>query len=101
MSKRCLGCMETYGNEFSICPHCGYVEGTGAEEAVHIVPGVVLHDRYIIGRVVGYGGFGVTYLAWDNRLEQKVAIKEYLPGEFSTRMPGHTRVTVFNGEKRE
>ncbi len=101
MSKRCLGCMEAYGEEFSICPHCGYVEGTGAEEAVHIVPGVVLHDRYVIGRVVGYGGFGVTYLAWDNRLEQKVAIKEYLPGEFSTRMPGQTRVTVFNGEKRE
>ncbi len=101
MSKRCLGCMETYSNEFSICPHCGYVEGTGAEEAVHIVPGVVLHNRYLIGRVVGYGGFGVTYLAWDNRLEQKVAIKEYLPGEFSTRMPGQTRITVFNGEKRE
>lgn len=101
MSKRCLGCMETYSEEFSVCPHCGYAEGTGAEEAVHIVPGVVLHNRYVIGRVVGYGGFGVTYLAWDNRLEQKVAIKEYLPGEFSTRMPGQTRVTVFNGEKRE
>ncbi len=101
MAKRCLGCMETFGDEFQICPHCGYVVGTKAEEAIHIEPGTLLHDRYIIGKVLGYGGFGVTYIGWDGKLEQKVAIKEYLPGEFSTRMPGQTQVTVFNGEKSE
>lgn len=101
MSKRCLGCMELFGDEFEICPHCGYVVGTGAEEAIHMEPGVILHDRYIVGKVLGHGGFGVTYIGWDGKLEQKVAIKEYLPGEFSTRMPGQSRVTVFNGEKNE
>ena len=101
MSKRCLGCMEMYGDEFNICPHCGYVEGTVSEEPIHMNPGTILHDRYIIGKVLGFGGFGVTYLAWDGKLEQKVAIKEYLPGEFSTRMPGQAIVTVFNGEKAE
>ena len=64
-------------------------------------PGTILHDRYIVGKVLGYGGFGVTYIGWDGRLEQKVAIKEYLPGEFSTRMPGHSQVKVFGGEKSE
>lgn len=101
MSKRCLGCMELFGDEFQICPHCGYIVDTPAEEAIHIEPGALLHDRYIIGKVLGYGGFGVTYLGWDGKLEQKVAIKEYLPGEFSTRMPGQSQVTVFNGEKNE
>ena len=101
MSKRCLGCMEFYGEEFEICPHCGYIEGTPPEEAIHMEPGTILHDRYIVGRVLGFGGFGVTYLGWDGRLEQKVAIKEYLPSEFSTRMPGQSTVTVFNGEKQE
>lgn len=101
MSKRCLGCMELFGDEFEICPHCGYIVGTPAEEAIHIEPGTLLHDRYIIGKVLGYGGFGVTYLGWDGKLEQKVAIKEYLPGEFSTRMPGQSQVSVFNGEKSE
>ncbi len=48
MSKRCMGCMELYGNEFEVCPHCGYVEGTKAEEAFHMEPGTLLHDRYII-----------------------------------------------------
>ena len=101
MLKRCMGCMETYGDEYDICPHCGYVRGTAADEAVHMQPGTLLHERYIIGRVLGFGGFGVTYLGWDGRLEQKVAIKEYLPAEFSTRMPGQTMVTVFEGDKGE
>lgn len=101
MSKRCLGCMELYREDLSVCPWCGYVEGTPAEEAVHMEPGTLLYDRYIVGRVLGYGGFGVTYIGWDGRLEQKVAIKEYLPGEFSTRMPGRSQITVFNGDKSE
>lgn len=101
MSKRCMGCMENYDNEYEICPHCGYVEGTPAEEAIHMDPKTLLHNRYIIGKVLGFGGFGVTYVAWDGKLEQKVAIKEYLPSEFSTRMPGQTSVTVFNGDKGE
>ena len=101
MSKRCMGCMELYGNEFALCPHCGYIEGTKAEESIHMEPGTLLHDRYIIGKVLGFGGFGVTYIGWDGTLEQKVAIKEYLPSEFSTRMPGRSNVTVFNGEKSE
>lgn len=101
MSKRCMGCMELYGDEFEICPHCGYVEGTKTEEAIHMEPGTLLYDRYIVGKVLGFGGFGVTYIGWDGKLEQKVAIKEYLPSEFSTRMPGQSTVTVFNGEKSE
>ncbi|MBP5461091.1 MAG: serine/threonine protein kinase, partial [Lachnospiraceae bacterium] len=101
MSKRCLGCMETYDDGLAVCPYCGYIEGTSADEVIHMVPGTVLRDRYIIGRVLGYGGFGVTYIGWDARLEHKVAIKEYLPGEFSTRAPGQTQITVFNGVRSE
>ena len=93
--------MEFFPSEFDVCPHCGYVVGTPAEEAIHMAPSTLLHDRYIVGKVLGYGGFGVTYIGWDGKLEQKVAIKEYLPGEFSTRMPGQTQVTVFNGDKNE
>ncbi len=97
--RRCLGCMELFDDQFTLCPHCGYIVGTPAEEAVHIEPGTLLHNRYIVGKVLGFGGFGVTYIGWDGRLEQKVAIKEYLPGEFSTRMPGQSRITVFGEEK--
>lgn len=101
MSKRCMGCMELYDDKFDICPHCGFCEGEKAEEAIHMDPGTLLHNRYIIGRVLGYGGFGVTYLGWDGKLQIKVAIKEYLPSEFSSRIPGQTVVTVFSGEKHQ
>ena len=101
MSKRCLGCMEQFDDRFDVCPHCGFVVGTKVEQAIHMQPGTLLHDRYIIGKVLGSGGFGVTYLGWDGRLEQKVAIKEYLPSEFSTRVPGMSQVTIFGGDKSE
>lgn len=99
--KRCMGCMEIYSEEFDVCPHCGYVENTEVENALHMFPGTILNDKYIVGKVIGYGGFGVTYIAWDTVLQTKVAIKEYLPSEFSTRAIGQTQVTVFSGDKNK
>ncbi len=101
MSKRCLGCMELFDEDFDVCPKCGFVVGQPAEEPIHMNPGTILHDRFTIGKVLGFGGFGATYLAWDEVLERKVAVKEYLPSEFSTRVVGKTEVTVFSGEKSE
>ena len=101
MNKRCMGCMELFDEKLEVCPKCGYIEGTPVEEAIHIIPGSLLHNRYIIGRVLGYGSFGVTYIAWDGKLERKVAIKEYMPSEFSTRMPGQSCLTIFSGDREE
>ena len=101
MKKRCLGCMQEYDASQVICPYCGYVEGTLAEEAYHISPGTRLQDKYVVGKVLGFGGFGVTYIGWDEELERKIAIKEYMPSEFATRMPDQTQVTVFGGDKEE
>ena len=99
--KLCLGCMETYNEKYNVCPYCGYEEGTPPKEAYHLVPGTTIKDKYIVGKVIGYGGFGVTYLGYDSVLNQKVAIKEYLPGEFATRVTGASDVTIFSGERQE
>lgn len=101
MLDRCLGCMEEYESDYGLCPLCGYEPDTGVESPIHMQPGVMLHGRYLVGRVLGYGGFGVTYIGWDYTLQQKVAIKEYLPSELATRMSGQTQVTVFGGNKQE
>lgn len=96
----CYHCFTEYetGN---VCPKCGHVNGTERLEPQYMAPGTVLADRYLIGEVVGAGGFGITYAAWDRTLEKKVAVKEYLPGEFSTRMPGNTEISIYGGEKTE
>ena len=97
--RRCMGCMELYDKKWELCPHCGYPANATADSPLHMSPGSILNGRYEVGRVLGNGGFGVTYIAWDPILRIKVAIKEYLPSEFSTRAEGQTRVTVFTGEK--
>ena len=45
---------------------------------------------YVLERVLGQGGFGITYLARDTNLDQDVAIKEYLPIDVATRKPDST-----------
>ncbi len=80
-----------------VCPHCGWVTGTAAEAPQHLPPGTILHEKYLLGRVLGHGGFGITYLAWDLNLDMKLAIKEYMPRDFATRSTGHTMVSVFSG----
>jgi len=45
---------------------------------------------YVLERVLGQGGFGITYLARDTNLDQAVAIKEYLPVDVATRRADST-----------
>lgn len=52
--------------------------------------GTILNDRYVIERVLGNGGFGITYLGHDEKLDMQVAVKEYFPNGLSTR---NTQVT--------
>ena len=59
------------------CPYCGFdLEENVKKFPVALRAGTVLNNRYIVGRVLGQGGFGITYLAWDEKLSAKVAVKE-------------------------
>ena len=85
---RCMGCMAPMEEQERICRHCGYQKNTDVKEAYYLLPHTVLKEKYLIGRVLGYGGFGVTYIGWDEILQRKVAVKEYLPSDFATRSYG-------------
>ena len=80
----CMGCMAERGPTLH-CIHCGWQEGTPAESPLQLSPRTVLEGKYLIGRALGQGGFGITYLAWDLNLEFKLAIKEYFPRDICTR----------------
>ncbi len=100
MSTICLGCMEPYESG-PVCPHCGYRQDAPPRDVYCMTPGTVVKNRYLVGRSIGSGGFGVTYIAYDQKFGRKVAIKEYLPAECATRMEGQKSVSVYAGEKQE
>lgn len=85
----------------SVCPHCGYGMSTEPENKQYLFPGSMLGANYMVGAVIGAGGFGVTYVGWDRSLNRKVAIKEYFPSSLSTRIPGQTNISAFSGEKQQ
>lgn len=85
----------------SVCPACGCDSESGGSDPTLLAPGTVLFDKYIIGNVIGKGGFGITYLALDTTLEKKVAIKEYFPYIVARRSAGSSTVTAASEDSRE
>ena len=57
--------------------------------APHALPAGHVLNEYNVERVLGGGGFGITYLARDANLQLPVAIKEYFPAELAERVDGH------------
>ena len=55
------------------------------QDHAYALPSGFMLEEYQIERVLGSGGFGITYYAWDRHLDKAVAIKEYLPNEFAVR----------------
>ena len=77
------------------CPYCGFDLAENERKfPVALRAGTVLNGRYIVGRVLGQGGFGITYLAWDTKLEARVAVKEFMPNEIATRVGTTVSVAV-------
>ena len=94
----CYGCFQEK-EPGSFCPHCGFNENE--EQPYLALPlGTLLNGRYMLGKVLGVGGFGITYLSYDLTLEIKVAIKEYMPSSIATRDADRYNVT-FTGKVEE
>lgn len=94
----CISCFENVGQD-TICPHCGFNKDTYEPPAHHLPPGTILAGKYLLGKKIGEGGFGITYIGYDLNLEIKVAIKEYFPSGSVTRIASSSNtVTVYDGE---
>lgn len=96
----CMGCMTDHGGA-SRCPQCGYREVPPAPgSGLYLPPRTLLNKRYLIGRILGEGGFGITYLAYDLTLALKLAIKEFLPHGFATRAADGIIVSAYTSEEQ-
>lgn len=103
VERLCKGCMRKLDEGVDICPVCGFSQKTKLERSEKCLPEyTILNGRYLLGRVLGEGGFGITYLAEDLAEEQAVAIKEYFPMGLVSRNvkeAGNEEISVLSGEQ--
>ncbi len=96
----CLGCMKEKKDK-GTCPHCGFNIKKYETDIYQLPITSILNGKYLIGKVLGEGGFGITYIGWDINLELPLAIKEYFPTNLATR--DHDRsnqVRAFTGMRQ-
>ena len=81
----CFHCMHELQDVTLIkCPFCG--DDVYPKTPTHqLRPGTVLVGEYLVGRALGQGGFGITYIGRDLKLDRVVAIKEFFPAGYSNR----------------
>ena len=81
----CPNCFAMLGGHED-CPVCGYNYTKDEKKPSGVLPPfTLLADRYLTGKVLGKGGFGVTYVAMDIESAALCAVKEYMPSEYSVR----------------
>lgn len=94
----CPNCFMPIGGS-TICPNCGNDYSKNKQFAGVLPAFTLLNNRYLIGRVLGKGGFGVTYIAKDIISNNICAVKEYMPSEYSTRSGGTQNIVPFSDDK--
>lgn len=98
--KHCPSCFRLK-EAAAVCPHCGFDESAPRSQ-LFLPYGTTLAGQYRVGRVLGKpGGFGITYLGWDINLQQRVAIKEFMPPAIAERVPQSADVTVMDAGERK
>ena len=91
----CLYCFgDLDGNR--VCMNCHRKADDSPSPPHHLPQRTVLgtQNRYLIGKALGEGGFGITYLAWDLQNGIKVAVKEYFPSGYVTRVAASNQVII-------
>lgn len=98
----CPGCMAVLDEPDLSCPLCGFDKNTYSPSPRSLRPFTKLNGKYLVGKVIGEGGFGITYIGFNMETDLPVAIKEYFPSELATRDTAQGNViTIFSGEAKD
>ena len=88
----CYNCMTRMASGQRICPVCGHDNSIRRNSDNALPEGKILCGKYLVGKTLGQGGFGITYLGYNLIFQMKVAIKEYFPTGLSYRNTNTGRV---------
>lgn len=98
----CPNCLAQVTCTGGTCPQCGFAIDSYTSLPHHLAPGSMVMQRYRVGRVLGEGGFGITYIGLDTVLNLKVAIKEfYMAGYVNRNNEASSTVFATLGEHRD
>lgn len=98
----CINCMKEMMDPNGRCEHCGFEPNSYSAPIHHLPPFMILGGKYLVGRAIGEGGFGITYIGIELNLEMRVAIKEYYPNGCALRdQSGSSTVMSYSGDQRE
>ena len=95
-NRLCMGCMELLENTSVPCPKCGFSLKDYQQPENGMPPYEILNGKYLVGKVIGIGGFGITYIGWDFYQSKKVCIKEYFPKGVAKREQTTTYSTEYS-----
>lgn len=76
-----------------ICSSCGKSQPQKQPNDCALPLQTIIHGRYLIGSVLGQGGFGITYVAYDLAEHRRIVIKELYPVFLVQRTPGDLQIT--------
>ena len=96
--KRCIGCMSPVPQGRNQCGICGYP--TDAENSPeYLAAGIMLSERYLVGRLLQYTGDAAVYLGYDIVLKTKIRIREFFPNTLCERAADGKLQIMFGCEK--
>ena len=75
--KICINCMHEKQDASGVCPVCGFDPSDYCYPSYALPPFTILNGRYLLGIVLGSGGFGITYIAYDLVLKCTRSLKEF------------------------
>lgn len=94
MSKVCLGCMKLIDDGDDKCPFCGF-DGTARQSLPFLPLGAKLQEgRYLVGKKISSNNESTKYLAYDNRMESPVIVREFLPNGLCSRTKESSKIRV-------
>lgn len=87
----CPNCFSSKSFQHNLCVVCGF-SNTVKRDIRALPVETLLNHRYIVGRILGIGGFGITYVVYDVERRERLAAKEYFPTEWAVRTPPNNHI---------